>query len=210
MIECVPVVGEFSENCYFFIDAASKHGFAIDPGAQASRLLALIAERGWTIEKILLTHGHFDHIGAASELREALGVPILAFANAREYLADPAMNLSAYQAESITVDGVLPFEDGQRISLAANPAHELTVLHTPGHTSDSVTFFAPSESAAFVGDTIFAGSIGNYRFPGGSYGQIRSSILEKILKLPAETVLLPGHGPQTSVLAERMRYGLAT
>lgn len=208
MIERVPVVGAFEENCYFFIDGASSHGFAIDPGAQASRLLALIAERGWTIEKILLTHGHFDHIGAASELRDALGAPILAFAGADAYLEDPALNLSAYQGESITVDGALPLADGQSVALATNPAYKLTVMHTPGHTTDSVTLIASAEQSAFVGDTIFAGSIGNYQFPGGSYADIRSSILERILRLPAETVLYPGHGPETSVLAERARYGL--
>ena len=96
MVRCVPVKGYFAENCFFYLDEETRHGFLIDPGAEAERLLATIQREGWTIEKILLTHGHFDHTGAVDALRKALNVPVLAHENADQYLLDPRMNLSAF------------------------------------------------------------------------------------------------------------------
>ena len=95
MVRCVPVKGYFEENCFFYIDDESRHGFLIDPGAEAGRLLSLIRREGWVIEKLLLTHGHFDHTGAVNELREALGIPAYAHETAEQYLLDARMNLSA-------------------------------------------------------------------------------------------------------------------
>lgn len=208
MIVKVPVTGQFQENCYFFLDPETLHGFVIDPGAQAQRLLRIIGTKGWTIEAILLTHGHFDHIGAVDELRTALGAPVRAHCDAARYLEHPEMNLSAYSERPIVVHNTEAICEGEEIVLGANPDFRLKALCTPGHTTDSMTFVVQNEPAAFVGDTIFLGSIGNYEYPGGNFEAIRSSILERILTLPANTVLLPGHGPQTSVADERARYGL--
>lgn len=206
MIRCVPVRGYFEENCFFYIDDATRHGFVIDPGAEAERLLAIIRREGWTIEKILLTHGHFDHTGAVDALRKALGVPVLAHENADSYLLNPRMNLSAFCVGNWTVQNVEKVRDGDEISLDADPAFRLRLIHTPGHTTDSVVYYSEKDRAAFVGDTIFKASIGNFQYPGGSRLDIVESIRDKILTLPDDTVLYSGHSDQTTVGAEKQRY----
>ena len=207
MVTEVPVEGYFSENSFFYIDDVTKHGFLIDPGAEADRLLSVIKDNGWEIEKILLTHGHFDHMGAVDEIRNALAVPVYAFATADAYLLDPFKNLSALCGPPIVVRNAMHFSDGETISLHANPAFALQVIYTPGHTPDSVVFYAESSQAAFVGDTIFKGSIGNYQFPGGNLRDLQQSILEKIFALPDSTTLYSGHSEPTAVGTEKRRYG---
>ena len=203
MLIRIPVRGYFEVNCYFCIDDESGHGFIIDPGAQANELLNVIEKHHWTIEKILLTHGHFDHLGAVDTLSRTLHVPVLAHEKSETYLLDPAMNLSYYYGQPITVSGTQKVVSGDRISLQVNPAFFLTVLHTPGHTEDSVTYYLQSEHAAFVGDTIFKGSFGTSQFPGGDPVLLRQSIFDVIFTLPNETVLLSGHTDETSVSAEK-------
>ncbi|MBQ4511784.1 MAG: MBL fold metallo-hydrolase [Anaerolineaceae bacterium] len=166
MISKVPVEGYFTENCYFFIDERTKHGFIIDPGAQADLLLDVIQQNGWAIEKILLTHGHFDHTGAVNELRSALGISVLAHKKSDAYLLNARNNLSALCGPAIIVRNAEIIDDGDVIRLDGNPEVSLQVIYTPGHTTDSVVYYAKSDHAAFVGDTIFKGSIGNYSYPG--------------------------------------------
>ena len=206
MVIQVPVKGYFEENCFFYIDEDTNHGFLIDPGAQAEALLGLIREHGWVIEKILLTHGHFDHTGAVNEIRGRLQIPVVAFRTADEYLLDPVKNLSSLCGSAITVKDVILVDDGDRIPLQANPDFSLKVIHTPGHTPDSVVYYSAMDHVVFAGDTIFKGSPGTDQFPGGNGGQLLRSICEKIMALPDETVLLTGHSEQTTVGAERRRY----
>lgn len=206
MVRCVPVKGYFAENCFFYLDDDTKHGFLIDPGAEAERLLNLIRREGWTIEKILLTHGHFDHTGAVDALRTALGVPVYAHENADAYLLDPRMNLSAFCVGNWVVENAEKFRNDDVILLEANPVFSLRVIHTPGHTTDSVVFYSEKDRLAFVGDTIFKASIGNFQYPGGSRQDIVESIRDKILILPDDTVLYSGHSDQTTVGAEKRRY----
>jgi glyoxylase-like metal-dependent hydrolase (beta-lactamase superfamily II) len=205
MIKCVPVRGYFEENCFFYLDDASKHGVLIDPGAEAERLLDLIRREGWTIEKILLTHGHFDHTGAVDALRTALGVPAFAHENADRYLLDGEMNLSAFCIGERVVRDVNPLHDGDIVSLQ-NGACPLRVIHTPGHTTDSVVYYSEKDRVAFVGDTIFKASIGNFQYPGGSRQDIVESIRDKILTLHDDTVLYSGHSVETTVGTEKRRY----
>jgi glyoxylase-like metal-dependent hydrolase (beta-lactamase superfamily II) len=117
MIVEIPVKGYFEENCFFYIDDETKHGFIIDPGAQADELLEVIRKNGWTIEKILLTHGHFDHTGAVDELRESLNIPVFAHRRSDEYLMDARKNLSALCGPDIIVRGARYLEDGDIISI---------------------------------------------------------------------------------------------
>ncbi|WP_031555372.1 MBL fold metallo-hydrolase [Lachnospira multipara] len=208
MIVEVPVKGYFNENCYFYIDDETKHGFLIDPGAEAKRLLKLISDKGWNIEKILLTHGHFDHTGAVNEIRAALGIPVIAHKRADQYLLDGYMNLSAECGSSIIIGGVKYADDGDILSLEANPNFKLKVIYTPGHTTDSIIFYSERDLVAFVGDTIFKGCIGNYKYPGGNFKNLQDSIIDKIFTLPDETMLLSGHSDKTSVGIEKQRYGL--
>jgi glyoxylase-like metal-dependent hydrolase (beta-lactamase superfamily II) len=206
MVIQVPVKGYFEENCFFYIDEDTNHGFLIDPGAQADTLLALILERGWVIEKILLTHGHFDHTGAVNEIRRQLQIPVVAYLTADEYLLDPVKNLSGLCGPVITVRDVLYVDDGDRIALETNPDFSLKVIHTPGHTPDSVVYYSMKDHVAFAGDTIFKGSPGTDQFPGGNGRQLLRSICGKLMALPDETVLFTGHSEQTTVGAERRRY----
>ena len=206
MIAEVPVKGYFAENCFFYIDDRTKHGFIIDPGAQARGLLSLIRENGWVIEKILLTHGHFDHIGAVDEIRAALDIPVLAYKTADDYLLDAKRNLSALCGPSILVHGAERVSDGDLVHLDDNPSFSLRVIYTPGHTTDSVVYYSGRDSVAFVGDTIFKGSIGNYQYPGGNLRDLRRSIVERIFTLPDDTVLCSGHSEQTTIGIEKRRY----
>jgi len=207
MIAEVPVKGYFEENCFFYIDDKTKHGFIIDPGAQADRLLNLIRENGWEIEKILLTHGHFDHTEAVDEIRSTLGVPVLAHRRSDEYLLDARKNLSALCGPAVIVRNVEYLEDGDLVALEANPDFYVRTMYVPGHTTDSVMFYSETDHVAFVGDTIFKGSIGNFHYPGGNARDLEKSILEKIFTLPGQTMLCFGHSEATTVEAEKRRYG---
>ena len=206
MIAEIPVKGYFEENCFFYIDDETKHGFIIDPGAQADELLEVIKENGWTIEKILLTHGHFDHTGAVDGIRKSLNIPLFAHRRSDEYLLDARKNLSALCGPAIIVKGARYLEDGDIISIDENPGFLLQVIYTPGHTTDSVVFYSEKDHVAFVGDTIFKGSIGNYQYPGGNLEDIQRSIIDRIFTLPDETVLCSGHSEQTTVGLEKRRY----
>lgn len=206
MILQVPVQGYFSENTYFYIDHRTKHGFIIDPGAQADKLLGIIKRNDWIIEKILLTHGHFDHTGAVAALRDTLGISAYAYKTSDEYLLDPWMNLSAQCGQPFTVIGVEKFSDGKVFRLDANHDFKLNVIYTPGHTPDSVTYISEKDNAAFVGDTIFKGAAGNPGYPGGNAGQLSRTITNIIFKLPSDMTLYSGHTDPTTVGAEKLRY----
>lgn len=208
MIEGVTVKGYFEENCYFYIDDKTKHGFLIDPGAQPDGLLRLIRKNGWTIEKILLTHGHFDHTGAVDEIRDVLGIPVLAYLTADEYLLDDRKNLSALCGPSILIRDATYLKDGDIVCLDGDDNFCLKVIYTPGHTTDSVVYYSENNRVAFVGDTIFKGSIGNYQYPGGNRHDLQRSIIRRIFTLPEDTVLYSGHTEPTTVETEKRRYSL--
>ena len=206
MIACVPVKGYFEVNCYLWVDDETKHGFLIDPGAQGHALMELCHENGWYIEKILLTHGHFDHIGGIAAIRAETDIPVYIHEAGEAYLTDTHLNLSRYCHCDMTVHGAKHFRDGDTFRLESNPACSLQVIHTPGHTPDSVVFYDAQHGTAFVGDTIFKGSRGNDQYPGGNGRQLISSIRQRILALPDETRLLSGHSDETSVGAEKHDY----
>lgn len=203
MIRELQVQGVFAENTYFYIDAHSKSGFLIDPGAQAGVIYDVIVRNGWNIEKILLTHGHFDHLGAAEQLREKLVAPIYIYSSDARYLSDPYLNLSANSGMPITVPHYEELYDGEIIRLKANSGFYLEVIHTPGHTPGSVTFYSPEENAAFVGDLLYQHGPGLTNFPGGNRSELEESIINKILTLPADTVLLSGHSSPITVAEEK-------
>ncbi|MBQ9263952.1 MAG: MBL fold metallo-hydrolase [Clostridia bacterium] len=206
MIARVPVKGYFEVNCYVWVDDESKHGFLIDPGAQGHELMQLCREQGWIIEKILLTHGHFDHIGGIAAIREEADIPVYIHEAGKVYLADTHLNLSRYCHCDMTVHNAKYFRDGDIFCLDSNPSSFLRVIHTPGHTPDSVVFYDEEHSTAFVGDTIFKGSRGNDQYPGGNGRLLLQSIRQRILILPNETRLFSGHSDETTVGAEKIHY----
>lgn len=203
MIRELQVQGVFAENTYFYIDVNSKSGFLIDPGAQPGIIYDVITRNDWHIEKILLTHGHFDHIGATELLRDKLFAPIYIYPSDAPYLTDPYLNLSAGSSQPITVPHYEELFDGEIIRLKANSGFYLKVIHTPGHTPGSVTFYSSKENAAFVGDSLYQHGPGLTNFPGGNRYELEKSIINKILTLPDNTVLLSGHSSPITVAEEK-------
>ncbi len=202
MIKCI-TVGLLQEQTYLWIDEETKHGFIIDPGAEASRLLSVIQEGGYSIEKILITHGHVDHIGAAAFLREALGAPIVIHQEGKKYLEDASWNLSIEFDRPFTFEADLYVAHGDSLALNASQNKKLQVIYAPGHSADGVAYYSQEEHIAFVGDIIFEGSIGRSDLPGGDSNRLLSSIRAEIFTLPEETILYPGHGAATTVKKEK-------
>ena len=203
MIISVEVFEVIDENAYIFFDDETRHGFLIDPGAQADKILKTAAAHGVTIEKILLTHGHFDHIGAVNEIQRALKIPVCMSAGGNYYAKDPAINCSAFVGAPIILDDVTCLPDDSEIFLDANKNFGVKLIPAPGHTLDGAIYYSAGEGVAFVGDTIFCGSYGRVDLPGGSELSLMRTIREKVLTLPDETILYAGHGPQTTVAAEK-------
>ena len=206
MIECMTVGDMIPTNSFFYIDDETKHGFLIDAGAEGGRLAAHAEAKGWTIERLLLTHCHFDHIGGAEEFSLRTGAPIYAAEDSPRYYSDPRWNLSLWGGGAVTLTDVTTFADRAIIALAANPDVTLEVRYTPGHTTDSCIFYAAKDHAAFVGDTIFFASIGRTDFPGGDTQTLWDSIAHEVFTLPPDTVLYSGHTGETTVGAEMARY----
>lgn len=206
MILPVEVIGVIEENAYFFIDDETRHGFLIDPGAQADRLLKIIKERDWMIEKILLTHGHFDHIGAVNEIQFALKIPVCMSKGGNYYAKDPNVNCSEFVGKPIVLDDVTCLGDDSEINLSVNPSFGVKLLPAPGHTLDGAIYYSKKNSAAFVGDTIFCGSYGRVDLPGGSHRDLMATIKNVVFALPDETILYPGHGLPTTVADEKAWY----
>lgn len=203
IVKQVPVAGIIETNSYFYIDEASNHGFLIDAGAEAERLLKIISDNQWIIEKILITHGHFDHIGAIAEIGKKLDIPYFAHQNSVQYLPNPNFNLSAFFGKDIVLENAQYFDDNAEIALEANPAVVLKVIHTPGHTQDAVAYYDAQNALAFVGDTVFYHSVGRTDIPGGNFEQLMQSIENKIFTLPDDTVLYSGHTQPTTVAEEK-------
>ena len=139
------------------------------------------------------------------ELREALGIPVYAHENSDRYLLDGEMNLSAFCIGEKVIRNVRTLRDGDTVSLRDGSCR-LQVIHTPGHTTDSVVYYSEKDRVAFVGDTIFKGSVGNWQYPGGNRQTLVESITERIFAMPDDTILYSGHSEATTVGIEKRRY----
>ena len=176
----VEVTDFLSENTYLYIDDETFHGFLIDPGAQAEKILRIIAEKNFAIEKILLTHGHIDHIGAVNEIQDALKIPAVMHENGKIYAQNPTKNLSRFIIENdYRLSNVDFFPEGEIIALEKNPDFSLKLIAAPGHTSDGAIFYDEKNNLAFVGDTIFKMGRGRTDFPGGSEKILLETIKKK-------------------------------
>ena len=203
MILPVPVKDVFWTNCYFYADENSGHCFIIDPGAEGEKLINIAWSNGWVINGIILTHGHFDHTGGIAEIRRKISPPVYAHELGKSYLHDTMKNLSRLCGRNVVVDDVRYVHDGDVLTLSHG--HALRVIHTPGHTEDSITLYDAGKGVAFVGDTIFRGQPGSDKYPGGNTRDLQESI-RKILSLPERTVLYSGHSEATTVKDERKNY----
>jgi hydroxyacylglutathione hydrolase len=194
-------VTPYQQNCSLVWDAAGRAAL-IDPGGEAGRLLAEVRSRGLTLEKILLTHGHLDHVGAAVELRDALGIPIVGPQREEQFWLDllpqQAELFGFPPAQAFTPDQWL--EDGDRVKVGSM---RFDVLLCPGHTPGHVVFFEPEARLAFVGDVLFKGSIGRTDFPRGDHAALLSAIREKLFPLGDDVRFVPGHGAMSSFGHER-------
>ena len=167
-------------NAYIYADNETKHGFLIDPGAQAGKLLELIREKDLTIEAILLTHGHFDHIGAVNELQAVLQIPVYMGEKGMLYAENPVWNLSSQTEDPIVLKDVTYLADHAVIALKEKPSFQLELLDLPGHTADGVIYYTKEDGAAFVGDSIFQGSYGRTDMYGGDEEALLRGIRERI------------------------------
>jgi glyoxylase-like metal-dependent hydrolase (beta-lactamase superfamily II) len=194
-------VGPLACNCTILGDEEAREAIVIDPGDEVSRIAKRLTELGLTLKQIIVTHAHIDHVGGALKLKRLTGAPI--YLNENDL---PLLKMMAAQAAWLgmsTPETAPPDEsltDGQVVGLESYPAQ---VLHTPGHTQGSVCLhFAPLK-LLIAGDTLFAGSIGRTDLPGGNFDQIIDSLHTRLLTLPDETKVLPGHGPATTIAEER-------
>ncbi len=194
------VVGAIATNCYIVSDENTKKAFIVDPGGDAERIKNKVAESGLTVEAILLTHGHFDHMMAVDELRDCYGAKVYLGEAEKELIANAQQNVSAMFGKPMTTTADVFVKDGEILNIAG---FSIQVIATPGHTKGGVCYYMKEQEAAFSGDTIFQCSVGRTDFPGGSQSELSRSIREKLFVLPDDTQLFPGHGDSTVVSYER-------
>ncbi len=194
------VVGMMATNCYLAKNRKSGSLLILDPGDSCEQIIQAVTEMEAAPEAILLTHGHFDHIGAAAALKAQYGIPICALDAEQEVLTDPEINMSSMYGKSCSLEADRYFSDREDLMLAG---FEIQVLHTPGHTVGSACYYLPQEAVLFSGDTLFYGSVGRPDFPTGSMMEIHRSIHERLFVLPEETDVFPGHDAATTIKFEK-------
>jgi hydroxyacylglutathione hydrolase len=194
-------VGAVQENCFLLRRDGSEQALIVDPGEEAPRILDAVEQLGVTVEAILVTHCHFDHIGAVAPVAKATGAPVYVSEVEKPVLADimryvPWAGFGPY--ESYEADHTL--NGGETLTLAGM---DIDVLFTPGHSPGHLTYSVPGEGAIFSGDVLFQGSVGRTDLPGGDWDTLLASIGTLVEALPAETAVYPGHMGITSLGAER-------
>ena len=201
MIHEILPVGPLQCNCSVIGDEGSCEALVIDPGDQIEEVLAIVGRHGLTVKQIIITHAHIDHVGGAMKLKRATGAPILL--NQSDYSLLAMLDVQAAwvgMAPPGVVDVDAGLDDASTVRAGKLAA---TVIHTPGHTQGSVCLYFEPEKKLIAGDTLFAGSIGRTDLPGGSMEKILASLHHRVLALPDETLVVPGHGPLTTIGRER-------
>ena len=194
------ILGMVGTNCYLLCNMDIKECVLIDPADSQDEISRMIDESGCSLKGILLTHGHFDHIMAADAIRDKYGVKVYASCDEKNTLEQPHMNLGEAYGLKLSVKADVWHKNGEILKLAG---FDIEALHTPGHTEGGSCYYIREIGVLFSGDTLFCGSVGRTDFPGGSMSEIVRSIKEKVMVLPDDTKVYPGHGEGTSVGYER-------
>lgn len=201
MIHEIIPVGPLQCNCSIVGDEQTREAMVIDPGDDIAEILAIIQKHNLQVKQIVITHAHIDHVGGAMKLRQATGAPILL--NQNDYALLKMLDVQAAWL-GMTNPGAVEIDHslGDLDKVQAG-SHVAQVMHTPGHTEGSICLYFSAEQKLIAGDTLFAGSIGRTDLPGGSFDKIIASLKGKLLSLPDETIVIPGHGAITTIGDER-------
>jgi hydroxyacylglutathione hydrolase len=201
MIHEILPVGPLQCNCSIFGDEETREAMVVDPGDQIDDILEILRRHDLKVRSIVVTHAHIDHIGSAAKLKRATGATVYMNQNDAQLqamLPVQAAWLGMRDPESVEIDAGA--KEGDTLLVGATEFH---VLHTPGHTPGSISLYAPAENKLVAGDTLFRDSIGRTDLPGGDGRQILRSIHDKLLPLPEETIVIPGHGANTTIGREK-------
>lgn len=201
MIHEILPVGMLECNCSVFGDEATREAIVIDPGDDLDRIHGVLARHQLRVKAIVITHAHIDHIGGAQKLRQATGAPVYMNLNDAELarmMDVQAAWLGVPTPAAAEIDA--PAADGGKLTVGATEFH---IMHTPGHTQGSISLWIPGENKLVAGDTLFRDSIGRTDLPGGDGRQILRSIHDKLMPLPDDTVVIPGHGGNTTIGREK-------
>lgn len=185
------VLGPVATNCYLIINKDNNESIIVDPADSPESIYDMVVRSASKPQAILLTHGHFDHIGAANEVREHYGIKIYASCDEEKLLASPARNLSNAYGMSLRVTADVLHNDGDILELAGL---KIKAIHTPGHTAGGTCYYIESDKTLMSGDTLFAGSVGRTDYPTASSAAMMESLHDKLCKLPDDTDVYPGHG----------------
>ncbi|MGN0242791.1 MAG: MBL fold metallo-hydrolase [Lachnospiraceae bacterium] len=197
-------VGPIQTNCYVITNTETKEAVLVDPGEAGEQLAHMLQQEELTLSAVLLTHGHFDHILGIPALQQTLDYefPIYAAEAEKPTLNQPEINLSVQSAQgAYRLDADVYLEDGREITLLGEP---FQCIHIPGHTLGGMCYYMPNEKILLSGDNLFEGSIGRSDLPGGNEWQLITAIKEKVMKLPDDTLVLPGHGNTTTIAREKL------
>ena len=194
------VTGIISTNCYLAVNEETRQTAVIDPAACPSYLMGHIKSEGLKIEAVLLTYGHFDHIMGLDGFLKEYDVPVYLHRDDEQLIKDPGLNQSGAYTSGYTFGSATYIEDNETLKTAG---FEFKVLHTPGHTPGGVCYYAEAEKVLFSGDTLFQSSVGRTDFPLGSMSDLVRGIREKLMVLPDDVLVYPGHMGETTIGYEK-------